>query len=202
MKNKENKKNSIAHICAYSSLAISITMIVLWCCNVGGFKVVNLDSFVGIIVGLLAIVVTLAVGWQIYNSIEIKSKIEELTNLKEKLKTQEEENKKQTNQIRLIIYDDMAENEINRENYIHAFYYLMCSLEYSMSLEKPINIEDTLEKMEKSISRIQQDSICKIYKNIIEVNNRIATSLCYNIIQHRYEKIYNGFILKIKDSNE
>ena len=74
----KTKKNSFAHICAYLSLAISITMLVLWCCNVGGFTVVNLDSFVGVIVALLAIVVTLAIGWQIFNSIEIRNKIESL----------------------------------------------------------------------------------------------------------------------------
>ena len=71
------KKWSFAHICAFLSLAISVTMLVLWCCNVGGFTVVSLDSFVGVIVALLAIVVTLAVGWQIYNRIDFKNRIKE-----------------------------------------------------------------------------------------------------------------------------
>ena len=83
------KKWSFAHLCAYISLAISVTLVVLWCCNVGGFTVVSLDSFVGVIVALLAIVVTLAVGWQIYNSIEIKRKIEELNSLERIIKIQD-----------------------------------------------------------------------------------------------------------------
>ena len=93
---KSMKNRNLAHICAYISLAISITLLVLWCCNVGGFTVVSLDSFVGIIVALLAIVVTLAVGWQIYNSIEIKNQIEELSTLKEKLNIQEHTMNQQT----------------------------------------------------------------------------------------------------------
>ena len=84
------KKWSFAHICAFLSLAISVTMLVLWCCNVGGFTVVSLDSFVGVIVALLAIVVTLAVGWQIYNSIELKNRIKELNSLKEDFLKQQE----------------------------------------------------------------------------------------------------------------
>ena len=72
------KKWSLAHICAYLSLAISVTLLVLWCCDVGGFTVVSLDSFVGVIVALLAIIVTLAIGWQIYNSIELNERIKKL----------------------------------------------------------------------------------------------------------------------------
>ena len=86
------KKGSLAHICAYLSLAISITMLVLWCCNVGGFSVVSLDSFVGVIVALLAIVVTLAVGWQIFNSIEIRNRIEKLDALEEKYREHDKKN--------------------------------------------------------------------------------------------------------------
>lgn len=87
------RKCSFAHICAYLSLAISITMLALWCCNVGGFEVVSLDSFVGVIVTLLvtllAIIVAVAIGYQIYNGIEVKNKIEELNILKEKINKQE-----------------------------------------------------------------------------------------------------------------
>ena len=96
-------KWSLAHICAYISLGISITLLVLWCCNVGGFTVVNLDSFVGVIVALLAIVVTLAVGWQIYNSFEIKGKIEELSALKEIINVQEKTIKQETGKSQHLI---------------------------------------------------------------------------------------------------
>ena len=81
MKNKPN----FAHICAYISLLISIVMLILWCCNAGGFSVVSLDSFVGVIVGLLAIIVTLVLGWQITSVLEVKDKIQRITKLEENL---------------------------------------------------------------------------------------------------------------------
>ncbi len=40
----------------------------------------TLDTFVSLNVALLAIIVTLAIGWQIYNSIKINKKIEKLNN--------------------------------------------------------------------------------------------------------------------------
>ena len=120
----KNKKSNLAHICAYLSLRISVTMLVLWCCNVGGFTVVSLDSFVGVIVTLLAIIVTLAIGWQIYNVFEIKAQLKETNILKEKLNIQEKENEKQICQIRHLISASMAENEINRKDYMTAFIYL------------------------------------------------------------------------------
>ena len=76
------KRNRIASICAYASLAISVVMMLLWGCNVGGFTVVSLDSFVGVIVALLAIVVTFAIAWQIYNVMEIRNKVDQLLIIK------------------------------------------------------------------------------------------------------------------------
>ena len=39
----------------------------------GGFSAVNLDIFVGVIVALLAIIVTIAIGWQIWDAMDLKS---------------------------------------------------------------------------------------------------------------------------------
>ena len=64
-------KIKFSDICAYLALLFSVVTILLWICNVGGFTVVSLDTFVGVIVALLAIIVTFVIGWQIYNAIDI-----------------------------------------------------------------------------------------------------------------------------------
>ena len=196
----EKKKFSFVHFCAYLSLAISITMLVLWCCNVGGFSVVSLDSFVGIIVALLAIVVTLAIGWQIYNSIEIKDRIQELSNLKEKLdlqeKTLDQQNNKSKHLIALIFGD-----EANKEkNYALSFSYYMGSIGASMQLDKPINIDYILKRLDSLLEKIPNESIDNIdYINgIREYDTTIRQSLSYDIIKTQYEKIYKDFSSKIK----
>ena len=200
MDNKKNKKWSFAHICAYISLALSITMLVLWCCNVGGFAVVTLDSFVGVIVALLAIVVTLAIAWQIFNSIEIKSKIEELNALKTRLNSQEEDSKTQVYRLNSLVFASLAENELNTNNYTVAFSYLMTSLETSMALNEPTNIETIFNRMEYAVSRIKTRTLYKDMGNIRNSDSEIRGALCYDMIKERYEKVYNDFISKVKEA--
>lgn len=200
MENKENKKWSLAHICAYVSLALSITMLVLWCCNVGGFTVVSLDSFVGVIVALLAIVVTLAIAWQIYNSIELKNKIEELNVLKDRFCKQEKDIKIRTNHMSHLIFGSLADIEISNRDYITAFRYLMISLEHSVSLDMPVNIDTIFQRMDLSISEIKQDSLCpvQLMEKIQNSDNKIRKTKCYSIIKNQYEEKYNKFISRVK----
>lgn len=198
------KKWSLAHFCAYLSLVISITLLVLWCCNVGGFTVVSLDSFVGVIVALLAIVVTLAVGWQIYNSIEIKTKIEELKKLKDDLLDQEEkiEQLKLASQHAVgLIWGD---NCLESGSFILAFHYYITALDSAMQLSHPVNIDKILCCMEYVVEKIGlNNSISERRHNqIMEVDKSIKLSNNFNFIRNRYEKIFNDFIIKIKVDEE
>ena len=200
MKNKENKKWRLAHLCAYVSLAISVTILILWCCNVGGFTVVSLDSFVGIIVALLAVVVTLAIAWQIYNSIEIKDKIKKLDDLEENYK---EQNKKMRqihyNSLHLI-YGSMGDFASETNQYLLAFHYYLKSLNSSLLIEKPSNIDIILDRMEHTTNQIQNGSVWEFLDEIKECNEKIISSKNYYIIKRRYEEIYNSFILKVKQN--
>lgn len=198
------KKWSLAHICAYISLAISITLLVLWCCNVGGFTVVSLDSFIGVIVALLAIVVTMAVGWQIYNSIELKNKIEELNKLKDNLIEQENN----LEQLRLasqhaigLIWGD---NCLESGSFLPAFRHYITALDSAMQLLHPVNIDKILSCMETIEVNIKKGETYseKRYNEILETDKSIRTSNNYKFIDNRYEKIYNSIITKIKVDEE
>lgn len=197
------KNWSFAHLCAYISLAISVTLLVLWCCNVGGFTVISLDSFVGVIVALLAIVVTLVVGLQIYNSIELNERIKNLNTLEERLikqdKTFKQQNSK-SNHLISFIYGVEAKRE---KEYIEAFRYYMASLRCSMLLDKPINVDHLLNDLEEVTANIEENTICVIerLKEIKEYDKVIRKSYSYDIIKFRYERIYNDFCSKVKEGN-
>lgn len=196
-------KWSLAHICAYISLGISITLLVLWCCNVGGFTVVNLDSFVGVIVALLAIVVTLAVGWQIYNSFEIKGKIEELSALKEIINDQEKTIKQETGKSQHLISYILGNEAYKEKRYLDAFRFLMSSLRYSMQLDSPLNVESLLKGLEQINKHISKENDFEPSKteDISTYNNDIKISSGYNLIKDRYEEIYINFNAKVKVDN-
>lgn len=197
------KNWSFAHLCAYISLAISVTLLVLWCCNVGGFTVVSLDSFVGVIVALLAIIVTLAIGLQIYNSIELNERIKNLNTLEERLikqdKTLKQHNNK-ANHLITYIYGVEAKRE---KKYIEAFRYYMASLRCSMLLDKPINVDHLLNDLEEVTANIEESTICVIkrLKEIKKYDKVIRKSYSYDIIKSRYERIYNDFCSKVKEGN-
>lgn len=198
------KKWSLAHFCGYLSLAIFITLLVLWCCNVGGFTVVSLDSFVGVIVALLAIVVTIAIGWQIFNVVDINDKIKKLYILEEKFNKQEKtinQQTKETKHLIMLIYGI----EANKEGHsIEAFRYLMASLVCSMLLDKPINAENILNKMKSITNQIKNESVYNHsrIKEIQEYDKKIKASPCYDIIKSRYEDIYKEFNSKVKVGND
>jgi hypothetical protein len=179
-------------------------MIVLWCCNAGGFKVVSLDSFVGVIVALLAIVVTLVVGWQIYNGLEIKRQLEKLSTLKEKFRVQEKTIEQQNNKSRHLIAMIYGIQAYQMKNYTQAFQYFMSSLLLTMQLDNPINIDKLLVNLEvtndnNTRSNIQDhdnlNDIQKYDKNIRALQN-------YDIIESRYKKIYHDFNSKTKKNND
>jgi hypothetical protein len=197
------KKWSLVHFCAFLSLAISITLLVLWCCNVGGFTVVSLDSFVGVIVALLAIIVAFVVGWQIYNSIEIKGKIEELSALKEIINDQEKTIKQETGKSQHLISYILGNEAYKEKRYLDAFRFLMSSLRYSMQLDSPLNVESLLKGLEQINKHISKETDFEPSKteDISAYNNDIKISSGYNLIKDRYEEIYINFNAKVKVDN-
>jgi len=198
------KKGNLAHICAYVSLAISITLLVLWCCNVGGFTVVSLDSFVGVIVALLAIIVTLAVGWQIFNVVDINRKIEKLSILEEKLNKQEKTFKQQNFKSQESINFILGCESGSDEDYLSAFRFYMFSLKYSIQLETSSNIKVLLNALEKMANKIESGSVCTAnYLNAIQTSsNIIRQSPNYIFIKEWYEKIITIFNSKVRKENE
>ena len=197
-------KWSLAHFCAYLSLAISITLLALWCCNVGGFTVVSLDSFVGVIVALLAIIVTLAVGWQIYNSLEIKNKIKELSSLEVKIKEQEKKFGQELINSEYRVAYIYGYSAMKEKSYIDAFRYNIIALDCALKLDKPNRIEFTLKKIEIICNLIAEQSTypSNLYKDIYSRNDSIKTSVYYSFINERYEKIYESFISKVEETND
>lgn len=198
------KKWSLAHFCAYLSLAVSVTLLVLWCCNVGGFTVVSLDSFVGVIVALLAIVVTLAVGWQIFNIVDINDKIKKLNVLEEKFNEQEETIGLQTKKSQHLISLLFGLEAHKEKNYVEAFRYYMASLRCSMLLNKPLNVDKLLALNRRIANKIEKGSTCDLEKlnEIREYDKSIRLSQCYDIIKNQYEEIFNTFKSKVNDKHD
>ena len=62
-----NKKTNWALTLSAVSLIIVVAIIGLWIFKSQEIAVITLDTYVGVIVALLAIIVTIVLGWQIFN---------------------------------------------------------------------------------------------------------------------------------------
>lgn len=71
-------KSKISIILSIISLFGVLVVIGLWLLGNMKLSVVSLDSFIGIVVALLAIVFTVIVGWQIVNAIDVKEEMKTL----------------------------------------------------------------------------------------------------------------------------
>lgn len=193
-------KIKIAHICAYVSLALSVVMIILWCCNVGGFSVVSLDSFVGVIVALLAIIVAIVIGWQIINGLEIKGKLAEIDSLKNKV----EEQNKTIEQLNYKTYhhllSTMAMDALENNEAEEAFRYALASLVNTMKLNVPINISRTLKLLKECTKHFNNDRKVdkEFYDETLKLDKELKSMKDYEFIRTQYEPLMDLYIKKVK----
>lgn len=192
-----------AYFSAFLSLVISLAIVGYWICSVHELKVVNLNTFVGVTVALLGMIVTLAIAWQIYNAVDMKSKIEELKQLENKIKEQEESFKKfnleATRDMSSLAWGLMMEHK----DLLKAFCFYFASLEASIQLDDSdfdFNM-DVLEKMIKEMEDIK-DIDTKDVDDIKEIDKRIRTFSNYKHIKRRYEPLFNELISKLEKKEE
>ena len=71
-------RTRLTTILSLLSFVSVVILIGFWIFGAMKLSVVSLDTFIGVIVALLAIIFTLVIGWQIINTIEMRDKITEL----------------------------------------------------------------------------------------------------------------------------
>lgn len=190
------KRDLMSKICAYVALALSIILLSLWCCNVGGFQVVSLDSFVAVIVTLLAIIVTIVLGWQIYNTIELKEKMKDLDSLKQKLDEQQIKMDQLNHKSRHTTGLTWGERSIEKGYYPPAFYYLIFALRSSLSLTNPVNIDNIHSEMKKATDNIKKGDYLmdRQYKDVIKEDKELRALPNYSLIKEWYEPLFKAFV--------
>lgn len=204
--NLERKINCALTLSAASLIIIS-AIVCLWMFKSREVAVVTLDTFVGVIVALLAIIVTFAIGWQILNAMDIRNNIKELeskiAHLKD-LESQTTEQQKTIQELNINISHLLdltwAEQAYNNSNYAHAFLYGIRSLQNSMKLSPCKNSDCILEIISNSVSKIPIDhNINKdVQKEIKDADKIIRQQSCFELIKGQYEKSYNLFFQKVK----
>ena len=159
---KKFKKIAVsAIVLSMVSILTVVAMIAMWICESRKICVVELDSFVGVIVALLAIIVTFVLGWQIFNIFELKRKIDEVNELNKRLGAQREDIKHLSNSMLHLIAYTWAKSAGKDKNWVVTFLHGVKSLEYSLKLKNPVNIESTMVLLRISSSHMHETCLCK-----------------------------------------
>lgn len=200
---KLNKKVNWAIGLSIIAIILWTIMIVMWCCRAGGFSAINLDTFVGVIVALLAIIVTIAIGWQIYNAIELKNKFAKLDELEDNLKRQQSKFENFADDMICENLLTIAEMRRVIDKYAFAYMYATESLVYGLSanhndIDYIVRFLGRCVRLIKSQTNIPQDT----YNSIVKADKQIRRSNLFHIIGKTYTQTYNEFMSKVIVRNE
>lgn len=183
-----------------TSITVIVILVIMWFCNVWELSVIGIETFIGVIVALLAIIVTFVVGWQIYNTIEIRNKLSELDRLEGEIEKQKLLIENSVYQSRHLIAFTWAINHHEKGNYAEAFGYALQSLPYTMRLNNPINIDTLMDVIVDSAKKVLVNTIVEkdFYSEMTLDDSEIRALSGYVYIKEEYEEAFNMYLKKIK----
>ena len=189
-------KNNLSIILSIIAIVGVVSVWILWGCNVIELSVISLDSFVGIIVSLLGILVTFAIGWQIINAIEIKAKLKEI----EAIKYNVEEQREQLNQFAAGTKHEtmfiLGQDYYRKGDFANAFRCVLISLQHCLLLKEANNISLVLHLLENLAGNMQMKGTISISDNqeILNTDKIIRSSSKFVFIQDRYEELFRTYL--------
>ena len=192
-----------------SLLSTLAALVVLGCWYFGTLElaVVTPETFIGITVALLAIIVTIAIGWQIWAAMDLKSniatldsRIREIENLKKQFGQQQNDIKQLTLKNQHVTSYTWSNMYIKEKDWFHAFRFFLISLCSSLQLEKPVNIPMIFSKLNIVANNIQPNTTCsnKRYEEVVLTDKNIRSLNDYSTIEDRYIKLYEVIFANIK----
>ena len=197
------------------SIILSIISIVgvlsiwgLWLFGTMKLSVVSLDTFIGVIIALLAIIFTIIIGWQIINTIEIRnwmSQIEqnqnELAENEKKLAENDHLHTLEAYNLHAAICQADADSYVEKKQYVEAFTFYHVALCYSILSGTP-NPLNRINKLSQITQCIISPPIADFKMLAIQIksdSDRIRTTTSYrNCLSEVYEQTMLTFWQKIK----
>jgi hypothetical protein len=197
------------------SIILSIISIVgvlsiwgLWLFGTMKLSVVSLDTFIGVIVALLAIIFTVIIGWQIINTIEIRnwmSQIEQKQNIfaenERKLTENDQLHTLEAYNLHAAICQTDADSYKDKGQYIEAFTFYHVALCYSILSGTPNQLSriNQLNQISQCITAPPIANYKMLVQQIKSDSNRIRATTSYrNCLSEVYEQTMQAFWQKIK----
>ena len=199
-------KKNLSLILSLLALVGVVVLAVLWWCRSVSLTAVSLDTFIGVMVGMVGILVTFAVGWQIINALEIKSKLADIERLKTEINAQHA-------RIEKIAARSAFDTAMNRSytlhetgEYIKAFACTLEAIEHCLQIDEYEDLDILLHNL-KANATGTYNLFCHESDNelIVKADAAIRQSPKYAMIKDRYEaaiREYNMFPKHIIDDKK
>lgn len=187
-------KKNISIILSILALAIASVLAVLLVCRNVTLSSISLDTFVGVMVAMIGILVTFAVGWQIINALEIKGKLAEIEKLKADINDQREQMHELAESTK---HDSMlvrAQAFYRDGDFINATICSMDSLLHCLPLKVPSNIHLVLHTTEAFMMGINKPATIEEKNEILRLDEAIRSADNYIFISENYDHIWRKFI--------
>lgn len=203
-KSNRNTKSTWALILSIVAILLCLLVLILWIFEVIPHSVISSETFIGACVTLLSIIVTIAVGWQIFNAIEMRQMMRQL---EEKQKDIDEAQRKLDKEVRKnyshslhLHHMTLAMQQEAAHQYAPAVFYYFGALYAGMELNMPYDNNDYIWSHVKSCLA-QLTGVTKVpaqmYKDLEEVDTLIRASKEYHWIRTQYDLLFKEFKAKI-----
>lgn len=198
-KSEINNKSTCALIVSIIAILLCLLVFGLWIFEVIPLAVISADTFIGACVTLMSIIVTIAVGWQIYNALDLQEKIRTIEGVQIELK-QSKHLFKQAD-IKNAFYHNLSLalcSQISTD-YVSAFRFFEQALMHTLQLEEPVNVLATMSSLSNCAKLITKEQTIPSdkYKEIMVADKAIKASKLYAVLQEEYEKSIKIFLSKV-----
>lgn len=133
---KENTKLNWSFWLSLLAFVISIVALAVFFCKVKPYCVVTIDTYIGVIAGFIGISVTLLVGYQIYNALDLRQRITAVETLKISMESQQQQLEVLKNEQAEGIEIIQARLFLNTPRMaLEAFLHFHSAIRYSLSVD-------------------------------------------------------------------
>ena len=173
----------------------------LWLFESLELAVVSLDTFIGVIVALLAIIVTVAIGYQIINTIEVKDEIIQLRKTQRLIVENEQNVARLANNLQAGNSSTTSQLYAAKGEYFEAFVFLHSAFYFAIEAEasNQMGYIDQLNNLLEAIERLPVTDYFRAKQEIKSYSEKIRATKSYrNCFGQEYEKVLQKFEDKMK----
>lgn len=130
-------KTNISLILSILAPFSTLSLCILWSCRSWKVSILGLDTFVGIIVAVLALLFTVVIGFQIINTIDVNRKISDLIQQQNTIETNHQNYLKLAQNLQSGISKGALDLYTEKRQYFEAFVFYNWAFYYAIEAGQP-----------------------------------------------------------------